>query len=80
MVLRTASAVNYIAATGAAAGAMPQLQAQGSDTDIDVQLTPKGTGRTRIGSAWTSSGDVAVDGYVEVKSSDGIVRKLATIA
>lgn len=80
MVLRTASAVNYVAATGAALGSPPQLTAQGSDTDIDVQLTPKGAGRTRIGSAWTSSGDVAVNGYVEVKSSDGTVRKLATIA
>jgi hypothetical protein len=43
-VARTASAVNYVQVTGAATGADPVVSAQGSDTNIDLVLQPKGTG------------------------------------
>jgi len=39
-----ASAVNYINVNGAATGGDPVLSAQGSDTNIDLVLQPKGTG------------------------------------
>lgn len=39
-----ASADNYMEATGANAGGGPALVAKGSDTNIDVNLTAKGTG------------------------------------
>ena len=39
-----ASAVNYLNATGAVTTASPSLSAAGSDTNIDITLTPKGTG------------------------------------
>jgi hypothetical protein len=40
----TASAVNYLAATPATTGNAPVLSAAGSNTNIDLKLTPKGTG------------------------------------
>ena len=40
----TASAVNYAQATGAATGAAPTISAQGSDANINLNLSPKGTG------------------------------------
>jgi len=40
----TASAVNYVQITGAATGYVPAISSQGSDTNINLQLTPKGTG------------------------------------
>jgi phosphotransferase system HPr-like phosphotransfer protein len=38
-----ATPVNYLRATGTAAGGQPQLSAQGSDANITLQLAPKGT-------------------------------------
>ena len=73
-VLHTASTVNYLQATGAATGASPVLSAQGSDTNIDVTFTPKGTGNVRFG---TYTGTILTPtGYVEIKDSGGTVRRL----
>jgi len=47
----TASAVNNLQATGAIATAGPVLAAIGSDTNIDINLTPKGTGIVRVAGA-----------------------------
>jgi hypothetical protein len=43
-IAHTASAVNYVQVTGAATGGDPIVSAQGSDTNIDLALQPKGTG------------------------------------
>lgn len=43
----TASAVNEFTVANAAAGGEPTLSATGSDTDIDIVLTPKGAGRVK---------------------------------
>jgi hypothetical protein len=48
-VRHTASAVNYGTVTGAAAGASPEFAVLGTDTNIDLTLTPKGTGQTKAG-------------------------------
>lgn len=40
----TASAVNEFTIVNAATGGAPDLQATGGDTNIDVKITPKGTG------------------------------------
>jgi hypothetical protein len=77
-VAHTASAVNYVQATGAATAASPTLSAQGSDLNIDLALTPKGTGVLKFGTH-TAVADTAVSGYVEIKDSGGTVRKLAVI-
>lgn len=73
------SAVNHIIAFGGATGSPALLQVTGSDANIDLELAIKGTGRVRLGPR-TASGDVAINGFVEVKDSAGVVRKLATIA
>ena len=75
----TASAVNYLQVTGGATGNAATFSAQGSDTNIDLALTPKGTGRVRFGTL-TANADAPITGYIEVKDSAGNVRKLAVIA
>jgi len=42
----TASAVNELTVTNAATGNAPNLSATGGDTNVDLNLTPKGIGRT----------------------------------
>jgi hypothetical protein len=73
------TSVNYPTATPSATGNPVQFKALGDDTNIDVQLVPKGTGVVWLG-AWTASGDAVVNGYITVKDSGGNTRKLATIA
>jgi hypothetical protein len=46
-IIRTASAVNRLRVTGSTAGNAPIMSAEGSDTNIDLTLTPKGTGTVR---------------------------------
>ena len=47
-VTTTLSAVNYVQATGAVTTGAPELSAQGSDANINLNLTPKGTGSVTI--------------------------------
>jgi hypothetical protein len=76
-VTHTASAVNFLSATGAPSGSPPSLSAVGSGTDIDVSLAPKGAGRLRFGTfVGTTS---AINGYIEIKDAAGNIRKLATL-
>jgi hypothetical protein len=44
----TASAVNEMTATNAATGNAPNLSATGGDTNVDLNLTPKGVGRVTL--------------------------------
>jgi hypothetical protein len=55
--------VNYLTATGAATGSGPILAAAGSDTNINLNLTPKGTGNTAVttGNLLTSAGYIGVN-------------------
>jgi len=65
---------NRLQATGVTAGNMPSLAAVGTDTDIDLTLTPKGTGNVRFG---TYTGTILTPtGYVEIKDSGGTIRRL----
>lgn len=56
----------------------PILSANGSASNIDIRLSPKGTGRVWIG-AWESNADASVNGYFYVKDDTGTLRKAATI-
>jgi hypothetical protein len=47
-VSHTATAVNFVQVTGAATGATPTLSMQGSDTNINFAITPKGFGDVRF--------------------------------
>jgi len=77
-IAHAASAVNYLLVTGAATGNAATMSAQGSDTNIDLALTPKGTGNVRFGTR-TANADAAITGYLEIKDSGGTLRKLAII-
>lgn len=77
----SASAVNYVQADASIAGSPVKLSAQGSDSVIDLQLFPKGAGSyVQLGAGWTSTGDVACNGYFPVKDNGGTVRKVMTTA
>jgi len=70
----TSSAGNYFQIAGVNAGSAPVLSVIGGDTNIDLTLTPKGTGNVRFG---TYTGTILTPtGYVEIKDSGGTVRRL----
>ncbi len=73
-ITHTASAVNYLQATGSATGAATSLSAQGSDTNIDLALTPKGTGVLAFGTY--TAGIIAQAGYITIKDAGGTTRRL----
>ena len=73
-VTHTASAVNYLSTTGAATGGGPVMSAVGSDTNIDLALTPKGSGVLSFGTY--TAGIIAQAGYISIKDSAGNVRRL----
>jgi hypothetical protein len=56
----TASAVNYLGLTGAATGAAPTISAQGSDANIGLVLTGKGTGVVALGGTTAANSGVTV--------------------
>lgn len=63
---------NQLTARGSATGSPAELEATGSDTDIDLQLTPKGAGLVRFGiSADPGKAMDAPDRYVTIKAADG---------
>jgi hypothetical protein len=74
-----ASSVNYLEVVGAVTTASPAIQAAGSDTNIDLTLTPKGTGNVRFGTL-TANADAPITGYITIKDAGGTTRKLAIIA
>jgi hypothetical protein len=60
--------------TGSAASASPIISVAGSDTDIDLTLTPKGAGAVRFG---TYTGTILTPtGYITIKDSGGTSRRL----
>ena len=78
-VTHTASAVNYVQVSGNIAGSAPRILSEGSDTNIDLTLTPKGTGNVRFGT-YTANMALTIQGYIEIKDSGGTTRRLAVIA
>jgi hypothetical protein len=74
----TITSVNYLDIWGGASGASPSLRVAGSDTNIDLTLTPKGTGNVRFGT-YTGTA-LSIAGFIEIKDSGGTVRKLAVVA
>jgi hypothetical protein len=77
-VTHTANPVNYAQITGNIAGYAPVFSVAGSDTNIDLTLTPKGTGNVRFGT-YTGTA-LSIAGYIEIKDAGGTIRKLAVVA
>ena len=48
----TASAVNFVLATGGVTGTGPTLSGQGSDTNVDLNLLTKGTGYLKVNNSY----------------------------
>ena len=69
-----ASAVNYLNVQGAITTASPSITAAGSDTNIDLALTPKGTGVLKFGTY--TAGILAQAGYITIKDAAGNTRNL----
>ena len=59
-VQNTGSSVNYVQATGAVTTGAPELSAQGSDTNIGLVLTGKGTGVVALGGTTTANSGLQV--------------------
>ena len=77
-VFGVASAVNYPTLSNATTGNAVEMAAYGSDSDIDIKLTAKGTGVLRFGTH-TGTSDTAISGYITIKDAGGTLRKLAVI-
>jgi hypothetical protein len=71
--------VNYITVTGSIAGGPAIMATAGSDTNIDLQLSPAGTGVLRFGTR-TAIGAETVTGYITIKDAGGTLRKLAVVS
>jgi hypothetical protein len=74
LVGHTASAVNYLRVTGGATGTAAIMSAAGTDTNIDIALTPKGTGVLSFGTH--TVGILAQSGYITIKDAAGNTRNL----
>ena len=77
-VANVASQVNYLQASGSATTVAPSISAGGTDTNIDILISPKGTGNVQFGT-YTATADAPITGYITIKDSTGTARKLAII-
>lgn len=59
------SGVNYLQVANRAAGSGPVLIATGTDTNVDLHLNPKGTGKVKSDKSFDVVGDVTVSGTVD---------------
>ena len=67
----TSSAVNQLDITNAASGSGPTISSTGGDTNINLNLTPKGTGVVLI------DGQVGIEaGIIDLKNSGSTVSKI----
>jgi hypothetical protein len=72
-----ATTANYFQMYAKVAGSSPSLAVLGTDTNIDLALTPKGTGLVSFGTHTATA--LTISGYVEIKDSGGTIRKLAVV-
>jgi hypothetical protein len=83
-VSHTASAVNYLQLTGAATGAAPTISAQGSDANIGLVLSGKGTGVVALGGSTVANSGFRVNPVASsvnyVQAQGGITGNPATVS
>ena len=75
-------ASNYTRGRVAAASGIVTLAGESAGTgaaDIDIAITPKGTGRVRYGTHAAIAAET-VTGYIEIKDAGGTVRKIAVVS
>jgi hypothetical protein len=66
--------VNFPRFTNAIAGSAPELSAQGSDPNINLKLSTKGTGVLQFGTY--TAGIIAQTGYITITDAGGTSRRL----
>ena len=66
--VKIATAVNEVSVTNAAASGAPEISATGDDTDIDLKITPKGSGKLNLDGIKFPNADGTVD---QVLVTDG---------
>jgi len=65
----TASAVNELTITNAATGNGPELSATGGDTNVDLKLTPKGSGKLNLDGIKFPNADGSADQFLKTNGS-----------
>lgn len=78
-IVDVASAVNHLQINAAITGSAPSISASGTDTNVDLKLTPQGTGVVEFG-AFTVLGAETLSGYITIKDNTGTLRKIGVIA
>ena len=83
--VEVASAVNRIQITNATTGEAPVLEAEGNDTNIDLHMTPKGTGRIELHRTLPSTAaqelvelEVTIDASAQVSTSSYHAMEIET--
>jgi hypothetical protein len=66
----TASAVNELTVVNSATGNAPEISSTGGDTNIDLKITPKGSGNVLLSGIVTAKGDgSSTDGQIQLNCS-----------
>jgi hypothetical protein len=66
----TASAVNELTVVNSATGNAPEISSTGGDTNIDLKITPKGTGNVLLSGIVIAKGDgSSTDGQIQLNCS-----------
>lgn len=79
LVFAESNSKNYLTAKGNIAGGAPQIFCAGTDTNIDLSLLPKGTGKIQLSTPYVNTPST-ITGYIEIKDNSGVIRKLAVIS
>jgi hypothetical protein len=70
---------NYVRVSSNVAGSPPVITSTGSDANVDLYISPKGSGVLRYG-AFNGTSDSPISGYIQIKDNSGAIRKLAIIS
>ena len=68
----TASAVNQLDITNAATGNAPEISATGGDTNIDLKLTPKGSGKLNLDGIKFPNADGSANQFLKTDGSGNL--------
>jgi hypothetical protein len=73
------NSVNGIAFSSSVASSSPSISAAGEDENLDIRLSPKGTGNVRYGTHAAVTTET-LSGFITIKDSAGNTRKLAVVS
>jgi hypothetical protein len=71
--------VNYVHIQGSNTGTAVNIASSGTNTNIDISFTPKGSSGVVQFGTYTASSTLTIVGYVEIKDSSGTIRRLAVV-